>query len=234
MTAYGYARVSSEGQVEGSSLTTQRARILAWGPVEHVFTDPAESAATPLGERPEGRRLLAKLQPGDTVVVTKLDRAWRLARDCLSTVEAWEAQGIRLVILDLGVDTGTPMGKFFLTVAAAFAELERGLINERIRSGVAEAVQARESWGPVAPYGWRKVSSGKGPAGGRVEEVPREQEALEAARRLRARGVPWEAVLASLNDSGLTRRAGLPWTHRGDLARALRRDEAIKRRRGRA
>jgi DNA invertase Pin-like site-specific DNA recombinase len=71
-------------------------------------------------------------------IITKLDRGFSSASDCLVNVEALEKVGMSLHILNLGgqtIDTATPTGNFFITVMAGAAELERNLIRERCQEG---------------------------------------------------------------------------------------------------
>ncbi len=93
-------------------------------------------------ERPELQRLLSDLQAGDVVVVKSLDRLSRSTKDMLELVEVIKQKGAFLKILDMNVDTATPMGEFFLTIIAAIAQLERQTIRERTLEGVAIAKAA--------------------------------------------------------------------------------------------
>lgn len=101
--------------------------------VDAVFVENGISGSVPVAERPEGSKLWARLQRGDTVIAGKLDRLFRSALDALQTVEALRDRGVSLVLLDLGGDiSGNGLSKLFLTIAAAFAEAERDRIRERI------------------------------------------------------------------------------------------------------
>ena len=93
-------------------------------------------------ERPELQRLLSDLQAEDVVVVKSLDRLSRSTKDMLELVEVIKQKGAFLKILDMNVDTSTPMGEFFLTILAAIAQLERQTIRERTLEGVAIAKAA--------------------------------------------------------------------------------------------
>lgn len=93
-------------------------------------------------ERLELQRLLDDLQAGDVVVVKSLDRLSRSTKDMLELVEVIKQKGAFLKILDMNVDTATPMGEFFLTIIAAIAQLERQTIRERTLEGVAIAKAA--------------------------------------------------------------------------------------------
>src|SRR4051812_28675441 len=108
VTVYGYARVSTERQAdEGVSLDEQIRRIegrtleQGWQ-IAEVFVERGVSGSVPLGDRPEGARLLAVLQPGDIVIAAKLDRMFRSALDALNVIRDFQRQRVSLWLLDLG------------------------------------------------------------------------------------------------------------------------------------
>lgn len=91
-------------------------------------------------ERKGFSKLLERLESGDVLVVTKLDRLGRNAMDVRSTVEALEARGIRVHCLALGgVDLTSPAGKMTMAVLSAVAEFERDLLVERTQAGLERA-----------------------------------------------------------------------------------------------
>lgn len=232
MAVYAYIRVSTEHQVaHGEGLAIQRDKILAFAvsrglEVEEFFTDPAESGATPLEDRPAGRTLLSVLREGDMVILARLDRAWRSLLDAEGTISKWNREGVQLHILDFPVDLSTPFGKVVFQVMAAFAEFERSVIAERIRAGVRAAVVKRGGkWGPVAPYGWRRC---KGPEGPQDEPDEKEQEILAVAAEIRASGLGRLGVARGLNALGYTSRNGEPWTE-DSVRRAFYRTGAAER-----
>ena len=94
-----------------------------------------------------------------TVIVWKLDRAFRNALDCLRCVEEWQRLGVSLRIIDLGgqpIDTKSAAGKFMLTIVAAVAEMERSNARERQRAGI-EAARKRN--GSKCPWGGRPMGA---------------------------------------------------------------------------
>ena len=96
---YGYTRVSTIEQAEGTSLAEQSRRVegvalLRDIDVTEVFTDAGVSGSKPLRLRPAGKAMLSVLQPGDVVVVSKLDRFARNAADALTMAETFKAKGI--------------------------------------------------------------------------------------------------------------------------------------------
>ena len=118
MTTYGYARVSTNGQ----DLTSQEHELLAAGCAK-VFKEKVSGAKT---DRAELAKVIRTLQPGDVLVVTRLDRLARSTRDLLNvfaTVSEREA-GFRS-LKDAWADTTTPHGRLMLTVLGGLAEFER-------------------------------------------------------------------------------------------------------------
>lgn len=205
MRAFGYTRVSTVDQVNGLQAQDQAiARYCEFKGLElaNLYTDHGCSGKHPLGQRPRGAALLRDLRPGDHVVIHKLDRAWRNARDCLATVEAWDAQGVILHIVDMNLDVGSPMGRCFLTIAAAFAEMERRFISQRTKEGLA---QSDKIPGPP-PFG----------------STPEEAETLGRARWMRAQGYSYLKICRALDQQGRTTRTGKTWDP-GTLRRILTR-----------
>ena len=128
MTTYGYARVSTNGQ----DLSSQDAELSAAG-CSKVFKEKVSGAKT---DRAELAKVIRTLQPGDVLVVTRLDRLARSTRDLLNvlaTVAEREA-GFRS-LKDSWADTTTPHGRLMLTVLGGLAEFERELIRARTGEG---------------------------------------------------------------------------------------------------
>ena len=154
-TVYGYARVSTDEQAgSGLGLAAQRAAIdveaARHGWTVHHRADEGVSGSVAPEERPELGEILTAITPGDTLVAAKLDRLGRSALDVLRLAEAAKRDGWRLVLLDLGLDTATPVGSFTLAALAAVAQLERDLIAQRTRDAMAAAkAQGRRFGRPV-------------------------------------------------------------------------------------
>ncbi len=136
---FAYCRVSTadqntENQVQeitnaGFSLTPQR-----------TITETVSGSVTAI-ERKGFGRLLNKLESGDVLVVTKLDRLGRNAMDVRATVETLTSLGVRVICLALGgVDLTSSAGKMTMQVVNAMAEFERDLLIERTQAGLARAV----------------------------------------------------------------------------------------------
>ncbi len=89
--------------------------------------------------RPVYDEVIQKLQPGDTLVVWDLDRAFRSTLDALLEAEKLLGRGVQFQIATLLLDTSTPTGKLLFTVLSAFAEFERRMISKRTIEGLAVA-----------------------------------------------------------------------------------------------
>jgi DNA invertase Pin-like site-specific DNA recombinase len=128
MAIYGYARVSTNGQ----DLASQETELLAAGCVT-VFKEKVSGAKT---DRAELAKVLRKLQPGDVLVVTRLDRLARSTRDLLNILdEIAKARAGFKSLKDTWADTTTPHGRLMLTVLGGLAEFERELIRARTGEG---------------------------------------------------------------------------------------------------
>ena len=89
--------------------------------------------------RPELRKMLDYIRKGDTVTVTKLDRLARSTKDLLGIAEEIKKKGADFEVLNINLDTKTPTGQLMLTMLAAIAEFEKGIMLERQREGISVA-----------------------------------------------------------------------------------------------
>jgi DNA invertase Pin-like site-specific DNA recombinase len=129
MTVYGYARVSTEGQ----TLAAQEGQLTEAGAAK-VFSEKVSGAGA------DGRkalaRALARLKPGDVLMVTRLDRLARSTRDLLNVLDVIAKSGAGFRSLaDAWADTTTPHGRLMLVVLGGLAEFERDLIRARTGEG---------------------------------------------------------------------------------------------------
>jgi DNA invertase Pin-like site-specific DNA recombinase len=209
----GYVRGSTDEQQ--NTLVVQRQQIEAYCTFKQLdlvgcFVDEGESAfSVDFFERPIAAEMITRLaELGATaVVITKLDRGFRNALDCLFTVQSLEQRGIGLHLLDLQLDPTSPTGKLLLTMLAAIAEFENKRRSERQIGSFQVMRQQGQRTGSI-PYGWDTAPSSRTSKTGRAADdlIPNavEQEWLvlfcegdwkdvsanEVARRLNQRGVP--------------------------------------------
>lgn len=211
MKAIGYVRVSTEEQArEGISMEAQRASINAYCALRgldltEVVVDAGVSAGKPLATREGGQRLLDVVgrKEAHAVVAYKLDRIFRDAGDCLTITQEWDRTGVSLHLIDLGgqaIDTSTAMGRFFLTVMAGAAEMERNLVSERTKAAMAYKRSNGELVGAV-PYGFRLDDDGVKLVGDESEQA-----VVAEARQLRSAGLSLRAVARELASKGFLAR----------------------------
>ncbi len=135
MATYGYARVSTVKQIAGNSLEEQEAILKDKG-CQEVIVEQYTGKTT---DRPRLKELVSRLQPGDTLVVTKLDRLARTVQEGSVLIQSLIAKDITVIIDNMGTISSKPMDKLMLNVLLAFAEFERDMIIERTQAGKALA-----------------------------------------------------------------------------------------------
>ena len=230
MRAVAYMRVSTHEQAEsGLGLESQDSRIRAYCTMRNLdlieaITDAGVSGGKPLASRDGGKRLLTVIRQhkADAVVMLKLDRMFRNAGDCLTTVETWEKAGVALHVVDLGgnaIDTTSAAGRFMLVVLAGAAEMERNLTSERTRSAMAVKKFNGQRISGRIPYGFDLAADGS-----TLVENPDEQGVIEEIRAMRASGNKLKQIADNLTERGVPTKTGLSncWGHQ-TVARILSR-----------
>lgn len=226
-----YTRVSTIEQVrEGISLAAQLEQAQHYAAfkkfeVIHHIWDRGVSGSIPLGERPGGRLLLdmVRLLEVRAVIAFKLDRVFRDAADCLSVTKQWDKSGVNLHLVDIGgqpVDTSTAMGRFFLTVMAGVAEMERGLMIERTKAALTQLQAEGKRTGSI-PYGYVLGEDGKS-----LLDNPEEQKVIQAAVHLRRKGMSYYAIAKHLDTKRRMRSRSGKRFQVVQIQRMLRRAEA--------
>ena len=133
----GYCRVSTKGQLDGNSIEEQTLSIRERYPTAEIVVESHSGAK----ERPIFNELLERLAFGDTLIVTKLDRFCRTAKEGLGYIDYLMGKDVKIHILNMGLIENTPMGRLIVTNLLAFAEFERAMIIERTQAGKALAKQ---------------------------------------------------------------------------------------------
>lgn len=149
MRHLGYTRVSTASQDAQLQLD---ALVGSGVQKRDVFADVTSGSRTAI-ERPGMKRLLDYVEPGDTVVVWRIDRLGRSLIDVLNTVNLLRDKGVKIRSLSDGIDPETTSGRLMLGMLATLAEYERELITERVNAGIAAAKQNGTRFGrpPVDP-----------------------------------------------------------------------------------
>lgn len=127
----GYARVATADQ----RLDAQHEALRTAG-CERLYEDTASGR---IADRPGLHSALDQLRDGDTFVVWKLDRLGRSVKQLVDLIHGFERDGVHFVSLTDNIDTSTPGGRIFFHIMASLAEMERELIVERTRAGLAAA-----------------------------------------------------------------------------------------------
>ena len=133
MEVIGYARVSTR---EERQVFDRQVDALRAAGCERIYDDRGSGAGT---DRPGLKACLDYLRKGDVLVVLDLDRLGRLAGELIRLIDELEAREVGFRALNASFDTTTPMGRAFLQIQAAFAEMERNVIRQRVKEGIAAA-----------------------------------------------------------------------------------------------
>ena len=140
---YGYARVSTKGQAkDGNSLEAQEKTLRESGATV-IYHDAFTGTKV---DRPELNKLIALLQEGDTLVVTKLDRLGRSLSKTSELITELIERGITINILNLGVLSNSSVNTLMRNVLLAFAQFERDMIVERTTEGKAICRENNPEW----------------------------------------------------------------------------------------
>jgi len=143
---FAYCRVSTIDQ--NTQNQSMEIKAAGFAIEKHRLVEENISGSVAAKQRPGFIKLVDRMEKGDVLVVTKLDRLGRNAMDVRTTVEQLASSGIRVHCLALGgVDLTSPAGKMTMQVIAAVAEFERDLLIERTQSGIIRAKAAGKRFG---------------------------------------------------------------------------------------
>ena len=173
---YGYARVSSKTQDYSAQVDALRA-----AGCERIYSEKRSGKSST--DRPEFNKLMRTLVPGDTIVVSKLDRLARSSRDLHNILHEVQEQDCGFVSLgDAWCDTTTEIGRLMLTIMGGIAEFERGLIRQRCEAGIERARANGKQFGrpTVLDAGQRRRVAERYARGESMAELARAYEVGEA------------------------------------------------------
>ncbi len=159
---YGYVRVSTDLQANSKSAQSDALQAYAdkaGVELAEVFVDTDVSGSVPLKDRPAGKQMWDRLSPGDMVVITTKDRAFRSLVDAATTVLVWRELGIKLHILDFPVDLATDEGEMVFLQGAVFSQYERKQIGKRIKVAMAHRKAQGLPYGGARPWGYVRKGS---------------------------------------------------------------------------
>lgn len=163
MAFYGYIRTSSGRQANSEAA---QERILCGmamaegGELAAIFHEKSVSGSIPIKEREAGGELLRAAKKGDVILAVTLDRLFRSASDALTTLDALTEKGVRVIMKDIG-DTSSTNGRLLLTIIAAFAQAEREMAAERIRTVKQMQTEEGRYLGGKLPFGHVRDHAGK-------------------------------------------------------------------------
>jgi len=127
-----------------------------WGLPYTIVMDGDVDGSIPFRDRPEGRKLWDKLQPGDHIVVTTLERGWSNMADLATMVRVLDNLSCRIRVVDMPVDTSTREGISAVLAFADLYEYNEKLRGKRVRDAFQRRKQQGKPWSDTRPFGWRR------------------------------------------------------------------------------
>lgn len=206
--AVGYIRVSTQEQAQGGvSLEMQIAKIRAYCDLNDmalvgIYGDPGISGKS-IKARPGIQAVLhmVKTKRVSAVVVYKLDRIARNTVECLDIAKRMDKGGVALHSITERLDTQSALGRFFFTMTASLAEMERALISERTMAALAQKRTKGEKTGGDVPYGYQVVA-------GKLIPNAAEQHMIARIKDLRGSGYSYQRIADALTAEGIFTRKG--------------------------
>ncbi|MGO9116826.1 MAG: recombinase family protein [Desulfomonilaceae bacterium] len=225
MKTMGYVRVSTEEQSrEGISLEMQTAKIRQYAELNdlelvEIVQDAGLSGKSVAG-RPGIQKVLSMVKSREVqaVVCYKLDRLARNTIECLEMAKLMDKAGVALHSISEKLDTQSALGKFFFTLTASLAEMERGIISERTAAALAQKRANGEKTGGDRPFGYQVQD-------GRLIPDIAEQRAIRRIVELRQERFSLRQIVRVLREEGVRNRKGSPFC-KTQVERVLRREAA--------
>ena len=227
MRTIGYIRVSTAGQAEeGDSIAAQEERIRAWAEYNRasdvsIFRDEGISGKR-ADNRPGLQAALEAVGKGDALVCYSMSRLSRSIRDTLNLSEYLRKRGADLVSLSENIDTTSAAGKMVFRMLAVFAEYEREVIGERVKTVWHYKRRKGEKTGGNVPFGYRVRK-------GRLYKVEKEQETVRMILDLRAEGLSLRAICRALEGASIPRKSGKPVWYPAAVRRIIQRVQRDRR-----
>ena len=204
-----YTRVSTEDQAkEGFSLDAQRERLEAyckardWDAAASYVDDGYSGRET---KRPAYQRMMAERDRWDTVLIVKMDRIHRNAKNFMEMMENLREWGKDFVSATESLDTSTAMGRFVMDIIQRIAQLESEQIGERVKMGMTQKAKTGPGiLGFQPPLGYRVD-------GGRLHVEPEEARVVQRMFDLCLRGKTLEDIASELHRSRTRTKRGTSW-----------------------
>jgi len=203
--------VSTEEQAKGGvSLDMQRAKIRKYTELHDmdlidIVADEGISGCT-IKARPGVQRVLEKVRNKQirAVIIYKLDRLARNTIEALEIARLMDSKGVALHSITEKLDTKSAMGRFFFTLLASIAEMERGIISERIQAAMDRKKEKGEACNNNPPYGYRIIDA-------RVLPDLEEQKTIRRIVELHNQGNTLIRIVEILTTEGIFNRKGKPF-----------------------
>ena len=232
-----YCRVSTDEQAEKGNVQTQveyaKKYLELHGPENNIdefefYIDEGISGTVALKDRPAGSKLIIDANSNSFTILLmyRLDRLARSVKHVLDTYELLESKGIALKSMTEAFDTSSPTGKFFMTLLASIAALERDTIKERTQLGKDRGARAGKWVSGLAPFGYRTGEDGRLTIYEQEAETIRmifdlydqNMTMMKIARYLNARGIETPAT-----SKGVKNKTGGKW-HPATISKILSAD----------
>lgn len=190
---YFYGRVSSDHQDNSAANQRQLGEQFAaeCGEQVTIFVDEDVSGSVPLKHRPEGKKVWDALQPGDMLVVPRLDRGWRSVEDAANTLRVMREIGVRVMILDSPIDVSTDEGELMFLTFANFAQYENRVRSRRIKDVFQYRKKNGKPYSCTRPFGWKRD-------GDEWVELPQERAIADKAAEMRAQGMTYRGIASKM------------------------------------
>jgi len=213
MKAFGYIRVSTEGQAQdGVSLEAQESKIRSWCDASGfelagVYVETLSGGRA--DNRPELQRALAEVcRAKGVLVVYSLSRLARSTTDAIAISQRLEKCGADLASLTERIDTTTAAGKMVFRMLAVLAEFERDQIKERTVAAMSHLRRKNLRISRVVPFGYDLAEDGQ-----TLRPNASEEANVALMARLRGDGASYAAIASELTARGVRTKAGGVWDH---------------------
>lgn len=206
----GYCRVSTENQMDNTSLESQQKKIIdycnfkGWELV-NIYIEQGSGKST--AARPVFCEAMENLRNCDGLIVSHFDRLARNNKDLATLLDDnfSETAKKELVITDLSIDTTSPTGRMILQIMSSVAEFELKKITERTQGG-------RKAKAEAGGYAYGSPKYGEKSEGGDLVVVDTEAEVIEIIRKHRRSGKSYDKIAQYLSEKKLPTKRGGQWT----------------------
>lgn len=206
-----YARVSTEEQARDSDSLENQVSVCRrlvntrWAGTETViFSETGTARKT---KRREYQRMMRYARQGlvDLVVCVEMSRLWRNLGDALRDMARLDEWSCAVHIMDIGIDTTTPVGRLQFALVGALAQFESDQVSARTKRALGELRQQGRKGPGRRPFGWKVTEAGM------LERDDREQEAVDYIAARRDHGRTWREIAEELNLAGRPSATGREW-----------------------